>query len=272
VGGGLPPLPTGDRPLSGIRVLDLSRLLPGGLADGRLQRLEDGSGPLFRRRYRVRIEGSRLTPEQLMAEMLREPNRAAPIEVAVFRKTRGGEGPLAVGDEFVVRMPGPWDGPVLVVDRTPTSFRFATLEGHLEAGQIEFRTSAGGGDAVCFEIESWARSGDRLSGLLFDRAVQNGWVLERVKVDGIYVGPRMAQAAAPHDLDVQVTTRERDAKGFKPLPLRWRIEATFGTMTNRYRRLTRNLEQHAKSAEDAFELAHFRRVLRVYARDVHSIA
>ncbi|HEY6591693.1 MAG TPA: DUF1990 family protein, partial [Actinomycetota bacterium] len=93
---------------------------------------------------------------------------AAPIEVAVFRKTRGAEGPLRVGDEFVVRMPGPWDGPVVVVDQTPTSFRFATLKGHLEAGQIEFRTGRDG-DAVRFEIESWARSGDRLAGLLFDR-------------------------------------------------------------------------------------------------------
>ena len=92
-----------------------------------------------------------------MAELLREPSRAAPIEVAVFRKTRGGEGPLRVGDEFVVRMPGPWDGPVVVADRTPTSFRFATLRGHLEAGQIEFRTSADGDGAVRFEIESWAR-------------------------------------------------------------------------------------------------------------------
>ena len=61
----------------------------------------DGSGPLFRRRYRVRIEGGRLTPEQLMAELLRDPNRGAPIEVAVFRKTRGGQGPLRVGDEEV---------------------------------------------------------------------------------------------------------------------------------------------------------------------------
>ena len=147
---------------------DLPPPRPGGLGGGRVQRLEDGSGPLFRRRYRVRIEGGELTPAQLMAEVLREPNRAAPIEVAVFRKTRGGEGPLAVGDEFVVRMPGPWDGPVTVVDRTPTSVRFATLKGHLEAGQIEFRTRADG-DAVRFEIESWARSGDRLSGLLFDR-------------------------------------------------------------------------------------------------------
>jgi hypothetical protein len=147
---------------------DLPPPLPGGLASNRLQRPEDGSGPLFRRRYRVRIEGGRLGPEQLMGEILREPNRAAPVEVAVFRKVKGAEGPLRVGDEFVVRMPGPWDGPVVVVDRTPTSFRFATLQGHLEAGQIEFRTAADG-DAVRFEIESWARSGDWLSGLLFDR-------------------------------------------------------------------------------------------------------
>jgi hypothetical protein len=147
---------------------DLPPPLPRELVDGRVQPPEDGSGPLFRRCYRVRIDGSRLPPEELMAGMVRERNRAAPVEVAVFRKTRGGQGPLAVGDEFVVRMPGPWDGPVVVVDRTPTSFRFATLKGHLEAGQIEFRTGPDG-DGVRFEIESWARSGDRLAGLLYDR-------------------------------------------------------------------------------------------------------
>jgi uncharacterized protein DUF1990 len=152
----------------GSAAADLPPPLPEQLVDERLQLLEDGSGPLFRRRYRVRIVGARRTPEELMAEILRAPNRAAPVEVAVFRKTRGGRGPLSVGDEFVVRMPGPWDGPVTVVDRTPTSFRFATLKGHLEAGQIEFRTAADG-DAVVFEVESWARSGDRLSNLLFDR-------------------------------------------------------------------------------------------------------
>jgi hypothetical protein len=147
---------------------DLPPPLPEELVDGRVQLPSDGSGPLFRRRYRVRIEGSRLSPEQLMAQMLREPNRAAPVEVAVFRKTKGGEGPLQVGDEFVVRMPGPWDGPVVVVDQTPTSFRFATLQGHLEAGQMEFRTG-GDGEAGRLGSESGARSGDRLSGLLFDR-------------------------------------------------------------------------------------------------------
>jgi hypothetical protein len=152
----------------GSPATDLPPALPDRLVDERFQLPEDGSGPLFRRRYRVRIEGAKLTAEQLMAELLRAPNRAAPIEVAVFRKTRGGSGPIQVGDQFVVRMPGPWDGPVTVVDRTTTSFRFATLKGHLEAGQIEFRTRQEG-DAVHFEIESWARSGDRLSELLFDR-------------------------------------------------------------------------------------------------------
>jgi hypothetical protein len=88
----------------------------------------------------------------------------APTEFASFHKVLGEEGSMAVGDEYVVRMPGPWDGPVRVVERTPTLFRFVTLDGHLEAGQIRFEASPGE-----FRIESWARAGDRLSNLLYDR-------------------------------------------------------------------------------------------------------
>jgi len=68
----------------------------------------------------------------------------------------------------LVRMPGPWDGPVRVVRRDATSFRLATLQGHLEAGQIEFR-SAADGDALRFEIESWARAGDRLADVMYNK-------------------------------------------------------------------------------------------------------
>jgi hypothetical protein len=63
------------------------------------------------------------------------------VGTELFEKVGGEMDSLAVGDEFVVRMPGPWDGPARVVSRTPTSFRLATLDGHLEAGQIEFRVS-----------------------------------------------------------------------------------------------------------------------------------
>ena len=108
--------------------------------------------------------------------------------------------------------------------------------------------------------------------MVMDRAVENGFTIKRAKVDAIYTGPTINAVSGLYKVEFQISTRETEVKGFAPLPLRWRIEATFGTGTNRYRRLTRNLEQQAKSAEDAFELAHFRRVLRVYARDVHSIA
>jgi len=142
--------------------------LPAEVVDDRLCQPSDGVGPLFHRRYRARICAARKSPEELVARIAEDPNRVCPAEVAVFRKVRGVQGRMEVADEYVIRMPGPWDGPVRVVDRTPTSFRFATLQGHLEAGQIEFRAGKEDGHLI-FEIESWARSADRLSDVLYDR-------------------------------------------------------------------------------------------------------
>jgi hypothetical protein len=131
------------------------------------QGIAAGVGPLLRRCYSVRIVDSPMDPATLMKAVAANLNRASP-EMAVFRKTHGAPGPIRHGDEIVVRMPGPWDGPVRVVSQDDTSFRLATLDGHLEAGQIEFR-AAQDGDALRFEIESWARAGDRLSHLLYNR-------------------------------------------------------------------------------------------------------
>ena len=103
-----------------------------------------------------------------MARLQADPDAAAPSEFATFRKVSGDEGTMRPGDEFIVRMPGPWDGPVRVVEVSARSFRFMTLTGHLEAGQINFRVQGEDG-RIRFEIESWARSGDRLSNLLYDR-------------------------------------------------------------------------------------------------------
>jgi hypothetical protein len=145
---------------------DLPPPLPDAALDDEMQRLEDGAGPLFHRLYRARIRDARLSPEELIGCLGADPNRATPTQLARFLKVRGEDGRLAVGDELVVRMPGPWDGPVRVTSATPASFRFATLSGHLEAGQIEFRAMRGD-EMLRFEIESWARSGDRLSNLLY---------------------------------------------------------------------------------------------------------
>ena len=147
---------------------DLPPALPAGVDHRGLQAPEAGVGALYRRRFATRVDGALLGPAELIDAIAENPNRAAPVEVAFFRKTHGTAGRIAVGDEYVVRMPGPWDGPVRVVHRTPTSFRLATMAGHLEAGQIEFRA---GPDphGLCFEIESWACSADRFSGLLYER-------------------------------------------------------------------------------------------------------
>jgi hypothetical protein len=142
--------------------------VPDDLVDDDLQPVEDGVGPLVRRRYSVRIAHVAAPPEQVIGRFSGDPNCGAPAEVAVFEKVRGTDGEMRLGDEFLIRMPGPWDGPVRVVGMGPASFRLATLRGHLEAGQIEFRCRADGEDLL-FEIESWARSGDRLSHLMYTR-------------------------------------------------------------------------------------------------------
>jgi hypothetical protein len=147
---------------------DLPAALPPELHDDGLQTPADGVGPLLHRHYAVDAAGPARSPEDLVGGLCSEPNWGTPGDVAVFVKTRGEPGEMSLGDEYVVRMPGPWDGPVRVIARTPTSFRFATMQGHLEAGQIEFRASIVD-DALRFEIESWARSGDRLSHVLYNR-------------------------------------------------------------------------------------------------------
>jgi hypothetical protein len=133
-----------------------------------VQRAEDGVGPFLRRRYRVVVRDTSSSPAAIMLEIQADPNIVVPRGLARFTKVLGDEGVLRVGDEFTVRMPGPWDGPIRVIDRTPTSFRFATLDGHIEAGQIEWRVRREDG-AVAFEIESWSRAGDALSYVLHHR-------------------------------------------------------------------------------------------------------
>lgn len=144
--------------------------LPAGVTHEEIQEPESGRGPLFHRRYATCIRESPMSPYELTSTLAEELNRAAPTSFARFLKVSGEKGELECGDEYVVRMPGPWDGPVRVVDRRPTSFRLATLAGHLEAGQIEFRALAQQDEPrLRFEIESWARSADWLSNLLYHR-------------------------------------------------------------------------------------------------------
>jgi putative transposase len=109
---------------------------------------------------------------------------------------------------------------------------------------------------------------------LLQRACDAGYELKRVLADGIYTGSYIDKAAAQHKVDIQIASRNAEAarKGFVPQPIRWRIEATFGTCTNRYRRLTRNLEHSPEAAENAFKIANARRLLANYNRNIRKEA
>jgi uncharacterized protein (UPF0548 family) len=141
-------------------------------ANGRDQPVDAGYGPMLHRIFRAEVTSPRLEPRALIAVLAADMNQAMVPGVARFDRIGDAGRALAVGDEFVVRMPGPWDGPVRVVDRTDgpgrSSFRLATLTGHLEAGQIEFAATAVP-DGLEFTITTWARAGDLLADLVYNR-------------------------------------------------------------------------------------------------------
>ncbi|MFC4857336.1 DUF1990 domain-containing protein [Actinophytocola glycyrrhizae] len=147
---------------------DLPPTLPAALVDDRSQPIADGEGALWHRVFEVCIVDGELGPTELMAKLASDLNAAAPTEAVLFCKLTGHDQSLRVGDEYVVRMPAPWDGPVRVVDSTDGSFRLATLVGHLEAGQVEFRARSDG-PALRFTIETWHRCANRLVEWLYAR-------------------------------------------------------------------------------------------------------
>lgn len=164
----LPGGPTVHRVQEAGDARDLPDPVPPEHLDDRVQQVVDGRGDLLHRRYVVVVDGAGLDPDDLMGRFADDPNCGVP-DVALFLRTRGGPGPMRPGDEYRIRMPGPWDGPVRVIGVATRAVRLVTMRGHLEAGQIEFRAGRTADGALEFVIESWARSGDRVSRLLYDR-------------------------------------------------------------------------------------------------------
>jgi hypothetical protein len=209
--------------LTGSAAEDSPPALPEGVEHDEIQGVVDGAGALFHRVYRTSIRGSGLSAGELMARIAGDLDAMAPSEMASFQKVRGEQGELRVGDEYVVRMPGPWDGPVRVIAVGADAFRLATLDGHLEAGQIEFRADSSP-RSIEFVIESWARSGDRLSDLLYthlrmSKEIQlHMWtsVLQRV----------VALAGGRMDGGIRVITRRVDAeeRPGRPRPISRRLD------------------------------------------------
>lgn len=134
--------------------------------------MNDGTGPVLERTYRAQFVGTTVTPEHLMELITEDLNEGTESGIADFVDQRVTDGSSGVGTEYSIRMPGPWDPSVRVIDRTPTSLRFATMSGHMEAGQIELLVRAQtspDGERLIFEIRSVARAADHLFSVIYNR-------------------------------------------------------------------------------------------------------
>jgi hypothetical protein len=156
------------RPGCGTEFPDLDRDLPGDAES--IQRASAGVGPLYHRRYEIAFVDADLDCAELIERLRCDPNAATPNEISRFERVGARDGDLLeVGDEMVVRLPGPWNGPVRVVEADDDHFSLVTLRGHMEAGQITFSASENERGWTVFAIESWARCGDELFDLLYHR-------------------------------------------------------------------------------------------------------
>ncbi len=127
------------------------------------QTLIDGVGPVHHRVYAISIPAPKARVRETMLALQMDPNSFSPQLLAKFEKTKGSSSQLKPGDEFMIRITGPWNGPVRVTEVSQDKFRFVTLEGHLEAGEILFEIVEDGEAHTNFVIESIARSRTMLS-------------------------------------------------------------------------------------------------------------
>lgn len=129
-----------------------------------------GAGPTLERRYFLDVARPHYSPAALMQRIQADLPSFSPEALASFERRSGQPGALGVGDEFYVKILGPWSGGVRVTAVGPTSFELTTLAGHPEAGRIRFEVAPldERPDELRFQIHSWARSRDGLVAFAYD--------------------------------------------------------------------------------------------------------
>jgi Domain of unknown function (DUF1990) len=120
-----------------------------------LSRASEGKGPLLERDYWAVLEGTRLRPSEIVAEVKSHFHSFVPSDLAAFP---GTERPLRLCDEISISIAGAGDCKVRVVHCDELSLTLATMVGHPEAGRITFGAYRNRDGHVVFHIRSRARS------------------------------------------------------------------------------------------------------------------
>lgn len=133
------------------------------------QKIKDGYGAVHHRIYSIKIDAPYPQVLKAMRELQTDPNQFSPQILATFEKSKGDPNSLHRDDEFMIKITGPWNGPVRVAEVSENDFRLVTLEGHLEAGEIKFEIKKIDEASTLFAIESLARSKDMIVDFVYDK-------------------------------------------------------------------------------------------------------
>jgi len=131
--------------------------LPVDQPDSANRESRQGVGQEVHRLYSATIQTPKLPAGRLLEIIAADPNVVAPSEVLRFEKTRGQPGRLEEGDEFLIRMAGPWNAPVRITRRWEEGFRFAATRGHPQIGQVELRMRDDDGE-ITIEVQTRERA------------------------------------------------------------------------------------------------------------------
>lgn len=200
-------LPVAAEPSNTLQEPQLSVVENSDYSDAGQQHYNDGEGPLFHRCYSISFAHPGRTREELMEHIKQNLHDFSPDLLAKFEKSTGEVHHMQVDDEYDITILGPWNGSVRVADVKPTSFAFVTLEGHPEAGEICFSLEPyqGADDQSCFQIESFARSRDKLVSLSYR---ETGVGLEVQRQTWVTFCERVAALGGTALAEVEVLTEE----------------------------------------------------------------
>lgn len=181
------------------------------------QPAHSGSGAFFERRYWIDVQHARQPAAALLDHIKCHLPDFSPGLLADFEKTTGAAHCLSTGDEFRIKILGPWNGDVRVTEIGADYFELSTLESHPEAGRIQFslRPHATLPDTLRFEIHSKARSRDGLVAFTYDtlglgkKVQQQTWETFCQRVadysGGLPLGPVQVETVKQDESGTEVT-------------------------------------------------------------------
>jgi hypothetical protein len=170
---------------------------------------------LVHRRLWVECDRPRLSATRLLDIIAADPNVVVPTEVLQFRKTAGEPGRLAVGDRYLIRMAGPWGGPISVVVRDEHHVRLQSSHANPQQGHIDFLVREDDG-RLRIEIASRYRPGSRA----FRALARSLPLIERMEIHAaahtLEMAAQLAGARPPERICLQTTPRRPIRRAHDP--------------------------------------------------------